>query len=446
MAENDNSTRLFPGLSKQLQEMEQNVETQKKSKPESIPAMPGLGSESEPKKVANNVTSLRKAARQRAPQSWSMEDIRQFPWRRVLVIAMLVLLLAVVIALAVWGQSADVDALRRGYTYRGVEKDSQGLARKITLEDEYEALDVMGRRTVIASHLGLNVLDEDGNSLASVVAALTDPVLITSAKLSLVYDAGGTTICLTNSAMQTETIYTEQSLLFADVAEGGGFCYLTAAEEDKTVLTVHSEQFSEVFRWYSKSRYLTMAALSDHGDVVAAVGAGSKDGLYWSSLLLLRTDQETPAAEVDLGEAVVLWVDWIGETCALVCRDQVLFYSQDGELQGTYLLETRSAMLVDTGDGYLALCLNEGRGQDTLLTLRTDGTVLGELALGREAEKLSAAGDYVVLLTSQGMSLYTKNLQTYRELADPGGLRDCHVRKDGSVLLITGQSTALYLP
>ncbi len=447
MAENDNSTRLFPGLSGQLRKLEQQP-----SEPQDE-ATSAPGPAAEPKSApvpraepSDNVVSLRKAARRTAPKNWSVEDIRHFPWRRALVLTVLVLLLAAVIVLAVWGQTADLDALRRSYAYRGVERDARGLARQVTLSDEYEMLGAMGRRTAIASRLGLQILDEDGTGLASVVATLTEPTLVTGPKLSLVYDAGGTTVCLANSAMQTETIRTAQPLLAADVAENGSFCYLTAAEADKTVLTVHSEQFSEVFSWFSRSRYLTTAALSDGGDLVAAIGAGSRDGIYWSSLLLLRTDRETPVADVALGESVVLRVDWIDEVCVLLCHDRVQFYSETGELLAEYALGERTPTAAAVGDGYLALCLTEGRARDTLLTLRTDGTVLGELALGREADRLSAAGPYVALLTPQGLSVYTSKLTVYGELTETGSLRDCHVRKDGTVLLTTGQGTALYLP
>jgi len=457
LAENDNRTRLFPGLAKQLQELESQqtaripdlgaipeVKTEQKSEPKPEPKPEP---KTEPKQApADNVLDFKQAAKQQAPRNWSVEDIRRIPWRRILLIAVLVLLLAAVIILVIWGQTADLDALRRGYTYRGVDKNVRGLAYEVELTGEYASLGGMNRRTALASELGLEVLDEDGTVLASVVSTLADPILVTSDKLSLVYDAGDDTICLINSAMQTETIQTAHPILMADAAEGGGFCYLSATDADKSVLTVHSERFSEVFSWYSKTRYLTTAALSDNGQMVAAIGAGSKDGLYWSSLLLLRTDQETPAADVDLGEAVVLWVDWIGDTCVLVCRDQVLFYGESGALQGSYALGSRSVTGADAGDGWLALTLTEGRGRDTLLTLRTDGTVLGELALGREVEGISAAGDYAALLTPQGLSLYDPSLTLYAELADSADLRGCYARADGTVLLFTGEGTALYLP
>lgn len=452
MAENDNSTRLFPGLSKQLRELEQRSEPKQDTQPEPVPT-PQPEPKEEPKPVpktaaasGGNVLDFKQASRQQAPKNWSVEDIRRIPWRRILLIAVLVLLLTAVIVLVIWGQTADLDAMRRGYAYRGVDRSAQGLAYEVELNGEYESLGGMGCRTAVASDLGLQALDEDGTVLASVVATLSDPVLVTSDKLALVYDAEDTTICLINSAMQTEKLQAAHPILMADAAQGGGFCYLSATDADKSVLTVHSERFSEVYSWHSKTRYLSTAALSDNGQMVAAIGAGSKNGVYWSSLLLLRTDQETPAADVDLGEAVVLWVDWIGDRCVLICRDQVLFYSQNGALLGSYDLNGRTVTGADAGEDWLALTLTEGRGRDTLLSLKTDGTVLGELALGREVDGVSAAGDYVALLTPQGLSLYDPTLALYAELADSANLRGCHVREDGTVLLYTGEGTALYLP
>ena len=450
MTENDGRTRLFPGLANQLKNQPSPSGPQSESAPgpgenpdareNSEPRHKGPGSE-------GKVVPLRQAARQQqALRHWSFEDIRSMPWRRLVLITVLVLLLAAVVFLVLWGQTADFDALRRSYTYRGLERDSQGIAQEVSLGTEYAMLGAMGRRTAIASQLGLQVLDEDGTILASSVAALAQPVLVTSRKLTLAYDAGGRTICLINSAMQTQVLHTEQKILMADAAEGGGFCYLTAADEDKSVLTVHSDRFSEVFCWYSKSRYLTTAALSDNGQLVAAAGAGSRDGLYWSTLQLLRTDQETPVADVDLGQAVVLRLDWIGDTCVLLCHDRVDFYSADGALLGSYALGSRSLSAAAVGEDFLALTLSEDRDRQTLLTLDTSGNVIAELALGREVDCLSAAGDYVALLGPQGLSLYTRQLSLYGQLAQTGSLRSCQMRNDGTVLLTTAQGTALYLP
>ena len=423
MADNDNHTRLFPGLARQAQK----------------------AAEPEPSGKPGNVIPLRPLPEDPGPgpHTWSDDGgRRRGRARRIVLLAVLALLLAAAVAAVIWGSAADLDALRRSYSYRGLSADSRGIAGLGSLPQAGET-GVMGRRVVLVNELGLQALDEDGSVLASCVTRLNDPVLRTGAKAALAYDPGKTTLCVISSAMQTATLTADAAILGADVSEGGSFCYLTAADSCKNTLIVHSAQFSQIFRWNSETRYLTAAALSDNGQTVAAVGAGSRDGAYWSSLLLLRTDSDSPAADIDLEERLVLWLDWIGDTCAVVCEDEVRFYSAAGVLLGSYALREAPAAAA-AGDGWLALLTGSGRSGRTLLALSTAGAELGRAAVAGESPQLSAAGRYAALTTSQGVSIYTRTMAPYGEAA--ATLTGGHQRADGSVLLTDGQTLSLYLP
>lgn len=443
MADNDNRTRLFPGLAKQLREQEEKVHVWEAG---NTPAKEADETpKAEPVRKARTVIPMHELPEE--PQTWADEgDRRRDIRKRIVMVSVLSVLMLLVICAIVWGATADFDALRRSYTYRGVERDERGVTMSQALPSENGQVAAMNRWTVQATELGLQVQDEDGALLADCTARLSDPVLHTSRKAALAYDAGGTTLCVISSAMQSATLSTQAPLLAADVSEGGGFCYLTGSDTEKTVLTVCSENFSEVFSWYSKSRYLQTAVLDDSGHLVATVGVGTQDGVYWSSLLLLRTDSETPVADIDLGEKLVLWADWIGDTCCLICRDEILFYSEDGTLLGSYALDGRSVNSAAVTEDVLVLYLTEGRTGErgTLLALASDGAVRKELTPESAVEQLSAAGEYIAVQTFDGVLLYQGALEPYGTLEEV--LQSCYARPDGSVLLVYEQESALYLP
>jgi len=450
LAENDNQTRLFRGLSKQIEAHE------KAKQAEAAQTAPTAQENAAKRQTAQRseprVIPLRTLpdALPAEPQIWTNEKKeRRIRWKPILLTVLLLLAAAAVIAAVRWVAVTDIDGMKRSYTYRGVRRSDAGVTDTQALQAEQTtAVSSMNRRVVTASKLGLQVQDEDGLLLASCVAKLENPVLCVSQKVALVYDAEGRTLCAVSASMKTQTLTTDTPLLAADVSEGGGYCYLTGTDDGKTVLTVCSENFSEIFQWFSRTRYLQSAVLSDDGQTVAVVGAGAKDGVYWSSLLLLRTDSETPTADVDLGQRLVLWTDWVGDVCCLICREDVLFYDTAGKLLGSYTPGDRTITGAAAVDGCLALSLSAGRtgDRDALVILSSDGSVQSEKTLGRSVEQLSAAGDYLAVRTPQGVSLFTARLETYGEVTDSGDLQAAYARPDGSVLLVNGQGVALYLP
>ena len=153
-------------------------------------------------------------------------------------------------------------------------------------------------------------------------------------------------------------------------------------------------------------------------------------------------------ADVALGDQLVLWADWVGGSCCLVCHDQVLIYSSAGELLGSYAAGGKTITGVSAGGGFVLLSLSEGRtgDRDMLVTLDASGSVRAEVTLGCQASQISAAGDYAAVLTPQGLRLYDSGLHLYGQLEEPGVLTRCAARDDGSVLLISSQGCALYLP
>ena len=80
------------------------------------------------------------------------------------------------------------------------------------------------------------------------------------------------------------------------------------------------------------------------------------------------------------------------------------------------------------------------------MTVDKTGSELGSLYIGQEILDLSACGKYVAVLTSEGLTIYNRDLTVYHETLETGTATAVVMREDGSVLLLgTGQGH-LYIP
>ncbi len=153
MADNDNRTRLFPGLADQVK----------------AAGKPDDGPDGKP----DNVVPFRREGEEPAPQTWTNEKRSwQDRGRLILRLLLLALLLAAVILGILWATSTDFDAMRRSYTYRGVQRDEQGVTAVQPLLGEKSMVNCMGRRVAMASQQGLQIFDEDGYALADCMSEL----------------------------------------------------------------------------------------------------------------------------------------------------------------------------------------------------------------------------------------------------------------------------------
>ena len=59
---------------------------------------------------------------------------------------------------------------------------------------------------------------------------------------------------------------------------------------------------------------------------------------------------------------------------------------------------------------------------------------------------VSAAGDYVAVLTVNELTIFKQDMTVYADTANSWGARRVLVREDGSALLVTNESASLYLP
>lgn len=371
-------------------------------------------------------------------------------FKRVLLFAGILLLVCLLVVLFVFRDSLNIDGVCRWFKYMNVKED--GTYGSYSFDSHSSnAYGSLQDGLAVASVGGLRVFDAYGNELGASQAQISLPVLDTSERYAMLYDAGGSALLVMDDAgSEVLRLTEEKSVLDADLASDGSLCYSSAVSGYKSVLTVYDDRQQLVYRWLSSSVYMPVCSVSVDAEYLAAVGLGQKDGAFLSTLYLFRTDSEQISATVSLGGQLIYELQILedGTVCA-IGEQSAVFASLDGTVLGEYVFEDVFLKDYDAGgDGFLTLSVNmyKAGNRYSLLTVDHTGAELASLYIGQEILDISSCGKYIAVLTGSELSVYDRHFQLYYETTDIGTASAVTMRDDGSVILTGGGQGTLYIP
>ena len=370
--------------------------------------------------------------------------------KRLVLFALLAVLVAGGVAAYVFRDRLNLDALQRAVRYLNISDDSR-TGRFVYDESSSNQYAGLSGGLAVASAAGLNLYDKDGVETASIQKGLSVPTLKTGGEIALAYDAGGYSLIAASQKKGSVLELTAANpILDADVAADGSICYLAPETGYRAVLNVYDQSQTLIYRWLSSSQYLMRCTVAPGAKYAAAAVLGQQDGMFQSSILLFRTDAEEPVGTIAVGNALIYDLHFVsGELLCALCEDEAVFFSIDGTRVGAYAFD--GAYLKDytnTGSGFLTLVMNlyKAGNRYTVLTVGTDGTLRGTLAMDEQILDISAAGRYLAILTSGTLAIYDQTLQSYDVSDNTTGAASVVMRDDGSALLLANGHGTLYVP
>lgn len=369
--------------------------------------------------------------------------------KRIVIFAVLVAAVCSAVGLILFQDSINFDALRRWVKYFNIrDEGTQDLyAFDAHNSNRYGSA---GGGLAVASVGGLVYYQDNGVERFSLQSQLSLPQLRTAGKVMLAYDVGGTTLLAADPNGQRASVTADQAILDADLAPNGSFCYSSSLSGYKSVLTVYNSAGTLAYRWLSSTTYMPTCAISDKGTMLAAVGLGASGGAFESNLYFFRTDSESVYSVTSLGNTLIYDLFFVdGDTVCVLGETAAYLVGADGTVENEYPYPEPYLKDYDTGgDGFLTLALNMYRAgnRNSLVTMDDKGRELATLYLGQEILDLSAAGNYIAVLTADRLTVYNRNLEVYAETVDIGAATSALMRSDGSVLLLGAGKGWLYLP
>ncbi len=356
------------------------------------------------------------------------------------------------VALVVYRDRLNLDALVRWVQYRTLETNETGQAEPFfygggTAVD----LGCLDGALLFSSQNGVRLFTNLGDELVNDVFTLSNPVQNTSGRLGVVYDMGGQELRAYDSRGQVFSLTLEEGYgLLSARPNDAGWLAVTAQQSGwRGVVTVYNSEFSPQMSLRYSSSFAIDAVLSPDSGTVAAVTMGQDGTSFESQLVLYHVGQEEPAATLSLGNTTVLDLAHSGSAVRVLGESSLLLAASDGSQVVSYNFSDRYLKGYDLGgDDFSLILLGRYRAgtASELLVIGDDGLLISRLDPDAQILDLSAAGRYFAVLTSQRLDIYTKDLTLYASLEDTQGAQSIQLRDDGSVLLADGESAWLYLP
>lgn len=369
---------------------------------------------------------------------------------RIAAVIALVVLICAAVAVILLRETVGLDGVRRFVRYLNVSQaDADG---RFSFDQHSSNAFAAGDDGLsIASVGGVTVYEENGEELYTFSRGLSNPAAQVGDRVTLAYDVGGTTLlAISHTRGLTADVTAGGTLLDADISTDDAIVYCAVESGKKTVLTVLDEDQNEIYQWLSSSSFLSPCAVADGGGQAAAVAVGQSDHTFSSTLLLFDTGSQDQPVSLPLGNLLVYDLDYLsGQTLCAVGENEAVFAETDGSLSGRFDYDGRYLKDYSLGgDGFLVLALNRYQAGSSYSIVTVDEKTCEptEQYLGVEVLSVSASGKYLAVLTVDGLSIYTSDLELYGQTQETGAATRVLQRSDGTALLIEGASASLFIP
>lgn len=397
--------------------------------------------------------------KQAAPETGRGEKKPNLFFRFLAFLVTLALVLGAV-TLVVYRDQINLDAIKRWFSYRTMEKNDSGQAGSFSYEGASKDIFVsMGENLLVCSSAGIRLYSGSGVEYVSRQTALERPVAQSAGNWSVAYDAGGRSLFLFRGKEEafSLTLDAGKTLLSARVNSAGWLAVTTQAAGYKGSVMVYDPEHAPVLQLNRSSSFIMDALVTEDGKYLAAATAGQNGAVFASSLDFYRLDRTQDDSAPDASSSLdgnipldlreknqVMWA--LGESGVFAVS---LSDSHVGEALGSYPYGGQYLKEFSLeGDGFAALLLGKYRAgsQAQLITVDPAGTQKGSLALNEQVLSLSAAGRYLAVLTADRLDIYTSDFQLYNTLSGTQGARKVLMRSDGTAMLIAGETARLYIP
>jgi len=308
----------------------------------------------------------------------------------------------------------------------------------------------MDRSIAAAGTFGISVHDFGGRETLRDSFRMVQPAISSNGNRSIAFDIGGSAVRMFSETQIISSIETYGSIVSATINQNGWFCIVTQESAGlRGVVAVHNNAGHMVYRVSLGTGFALSAVLSPDNTNLAILNfseSGSKINFYYG----IDEDKSEPDFIFDLYSGLIIDIVYLSNGDLLVVSTNSLFVI-DNSGNATMLYSFLGERLggFSHHDNFVALHLySYGIGlQGRLVTLRTDGTVLGELAIEREILSMSSANNFLVILLSEGVTFFNRELEPFSASADSlsaaGASRILAVSSD--IVLATNDNTAVVI-
>ena len=328
--------------------------------------------------------------------------------KRVLAGILTLLLVALALLVFVFRDELSGEGLRRLF---GRESTGDAAREAFTYETGAEQMfAAAGDGLAVVSSSSAQLLNASGEIVFKQVVSYDEPAVFASARGALFCGLGGKHAVFAEPEGDSRVIQPDGEILTAGMNENGWFYLVTAEAGYKALVSVYSSKCEKQYEWWSGSGYVLRAAVSPDNRSLAVLCA-ERD---CTKLHFFALNSETERGSARIENELYYDLAWLsGDTVCAVGETGLCFFLDTGKEAGAYALDGR--YLLDytlSRSGFAAIYVSDYRSGagGTLLTLNSDGHVMGSAALERDVISLCAEGKQLLVMTAGDLTLYSQDL------------------------------------
>ena len=308
----------------------------------------------------------------------------------------------------------------------------------------------MNNSIATAGTAGINVIDFGGRETLRDAFRMTQPAISSNNNRSIAFDIGGSAVRVFSESQIIASIEAYGAVVSASINNNGWFCIVTQeGAGTRGSVAVHNAAGHEIYRVSMGTGFPISAVLSNNNTNLAILNfseAGSKINFYHG----IDEYKNEPDFIFDIYNGLIIDIVFLNNNDLLVISTDSLFViERSGSARMLYSFPgQRLGGFVHCGN-FIALHLYDyGIGlQGSLITLQANGTILGELTIDREILSMSAINNSLVILLSEGVVFFNRNLEAFSASADSlsaaGASRVLALNSDTA--LATNDNTAIVI-
>jgi len=356
------------------------------------------------------------------------------------------------VAVVAFRDSLNLDSVKRWFTYRSLIRGDSGRAESFAYDgDLTDTFAVLDGDLLVCSRNSISLYSGSGTQYINESVSMDSPVVNTNGSLAVVYDAGGSSLYILGQRTLVWSTNELESILSARLNRNGQLTVVTQASGYRGMVTVYDAAYSPIMSVNLTSAFVMDAALSDDGHTLAIVTAGQANGAFSTALELYdmnyASGEYKPDLTCPLGGGVVLEVRHTAAGVWALGDRGLTVTDHEGMTSGVSWADKHLRRYTLGGDGFAAALLGRYRaGSQAELWVVDETGQRKTLALNEQVMSISAAGQYLAVLTGDRLDIYTDQLELYDTLEGTQGARVVLLMADGSAILISADSAGFYIP
>lgn len=297
----------------------------------------------------------------------------------------------------------------------------------------------------VCSATGLQVFDRNADLTYSEAFEMSSPTICTGGSTACVYDLGGTAVRVFSQTGILYSLTAGSRIVSASLNDSGWLALCTESSGVyKGTVTVYYPSGNVKYTFNSATSGYVLSAAVSPDDKKLAVLTLNEAG---SRIVFYELDSDVEKASCQLADSLVLDIRFLNTGSVLAVADDalILVHSDGGSQRLLDYTDKYLANFTTESVGFTALVLNNYMvgDQGGIVTVDKNGNTIGTLETTRKVLWLSASGDNLAVLYSDGLVVYDRYLKELDRYSDTAGAVQAIMRSDGTALLVLAHSAAV---